>query len=156
MPYLIDGHNLIGVLSEIGLDDPADEARLVQKLNGFAARTQKNCVVVFDHGLPGGKSRMSTRMVQVVFASGRSSADKVMMERIKKMPNRNGWIIVSSDRDVMATARLHRMQTLSADEFAALMQTPPKPVIDKGEAEDVKLSPTEIDEWLDLFGGEKS
>lgn len=155
MVYMIDGHNLIGQLPDISLDDPNDEALLVQKLNGFAARTGNQVVVVFDHGLPGGTSRMSTRAVQVVFASGRSTADRVMMERIKKIPDPKGWIIVSSDHDVQASARLRRMGTMHSDEFAQLMQSPPKPVVDMGEASDVSLSDAEVDEWLDLFGGEE-
>ena len=153
MTYLIDGHNLIGQLPDISLDDPNDEALLAQKLAGFAARTGKKCVVVFDYGLPGGSSRMSTRAVQVVFASGRSSADRVMMERINKVPDPNGWIVVSSDHDVLATARKRRMSTLRSDEFAVLLEAPPKPVVDAGEASDVHLSAQEVDEWLDLFGG---
>jgi uncharacterized protein len=155
MTYMIDGHNLIGQLPDISLDDPNDEALLVQKLIGFCARTGKNCVVVFDYGLPGGSSRMSTRAVQVVFASGRSSADRVMMERINKIPDPTGWIVVSSDHDVLGTARKRRMSTLHSDEFAVLMQAPPKRVVDMGEATDVNLSEKEVDEWLDLFGGDK-
>jgi|FLYN01.1.fsa_nt_gi predicted RNA-binding protein with PIN domain len=152
MPYLIDGHNLIGHLTDISLDDPNDEALLTQKLNGFAARTGRQCVVVFDYGLPGGPSRMSTRAVQVVFASQRSSADRVMMERIKKIPDPKGWVVVSSDHDVMETAKLRRMQTMTAAQFADLMKSPPRPVVDAGEASDVRLSEAEVDEWLRLFG----
>jgi predicted RNA-binding protein with PIN domain len=152
---MIDGHNLIGQLPDISLDDPNDEALLIQKLIGFCARTGKTCLVVFDYGLPGGSSRMSTRSVQVVFASGRSTADRVMMERINKIPDPKGWIIVSSDHDVMSTARNRRMSTLHSEEFARLLEAPPKPVVDAGEAVDVNLSAQEVDEWLDLFGGEK-
>lgn len=155
MPYMIDGHNLIGQLPDISLDDPNDEALLVQKLIGFTARTNKTCVVVFDHGLPGGDSRMSTRAVQVVFASGRSTADRVMMERIKKVPDPLNWTVVSSDRDVMATARMCRMRTLHSEEFARLVVAPPSSMIDAGEASEVHLSETEVDEWLDIFGGKK-
>ena len=59
MTYLIDGHNLIAQFPGMSLDDPNDEAMLVQKLSGFVARSKRRCVVVFDYGLPGGKSRMS-------------------------------------------------------------------------------------------------
>ena len=65
-------------------------------------------LVVFDHGLPGGSSRMGTRAVQVVFASARSTADRVMMERIKKIPDPLKWTVVSSDHDVMTTARIEQ------------------------------------------------
>ncbi|MBI5670308.1 MAG: NYN domain-containing protein [Chloroflexi bacterium] len=154
MPYLIDGHNLIGQLPDISLEDPNDEALLVQKLIGFAARTGKRCVVVFDYGLPGGTSRMSTRAVQVVFASQRSSADRVMIERIGKIPDPKDWVIVTSDADVRDTARRRRMTVLTSSEFADLMKSPPKPIVDAGEAADVYVPPDEVDEWLNLFGND--
>lgn len=152
MTYMIDGHNLIGKLPDISLDDPNDEALLVQKLVGFAARTGKECLVVFDHGLPGGSSRMSTRSVQVVFASGRSSADRVMVERIYKIQDIKGWVIVTSDNDVMSRARRRGMETLHSEEFVRLLEAPPPKVEDAGEAAEVNLSAAEVDEWLDLFG----
>lgn len=152
MSYMIDGHNLIGQLPDISLDDPNDEALLVQKLSGFAARTGKRCVVVFDYGLPGGTSRMSTRAVQVVFASLRSTADRVMIERINKIPDPKGWTVVSSDAEVRETARRRRMGVLTCAEFVDLLNNPPRPVIDAGEAADVQVSADEIDEWLALFG----
>ena len=58
MPYLIDGHNLIACLPDIDLDDPNDEARLVNRLKGFAAKARSKCIVVFDHGLPGGPLKL--------------------------------------------------------------------------------------------------
>lgn len=155
MPYLIDGHNLIARLPDIELNDPNDEALLVQKLNGFVARTKQRCVVVFDHGLPGGESRLSTRGVRVVFASQRSNADHVIMDRIYKEPNPRMWTVVSSDNEVLLTARRKQMRTLRAEEFARLLQAPPSPPKpDPGESPDVRLTDAEIDEWLRLFGEE--
>ena len=78
-----------------------DEAKLVQKLLGFAARQQKKIVVVFDQGLPGGKSRLSTHQVEVVFATARSTADDVMKERIKRVRDPGQWVVVSNDRVVL-------------------------------------------------------
>jgi uncharacterized protein len=157
MVYMIDGHNLIAKLPDITLDDPDDEAKLVQKLIGFCARTKQQCVVVFDYGLPGGVSRMSTRSVQVVFASARSSADRVIMERLKKVPDPRGWTVVTSDNEVAATARMCRMKTMHAEDFVRLLERPPSKMVvgDAGEAADVKLSADEVDEWMDLFGGKQ-
>ncbi len=155
MPYLIDGHNLIGQLPDISLDDPNDEALLVQKLIGLMARIKKTCVVVFDYGLPGGTSRMSTRAVQVVFASLRSTADRVMIERIGKIPDPHNWTIVSSDNDVLGAARGRRMQILRSPEFAKMILSPPKRDVDIGEAMNVYVSPEEVAEWLKIFGSEE-
>ncbi len=152
MPYLIDGHNLIGQLPDLSLTEEHDEAKLVQKLAGFAARTHKKIVVVFDAGLPGGKSRMSTGTVEVIFAAQRTSADRVMRERLKQIPDPANWTVVSGDNEVLSAARQRRMQTLRSAEFARMLQRPPearKPGRD--EASDVYVSPDEVEEWLRLF-----
>jgi uncharacterized protein len=157
MAYLIDGHNLIGKLPDIDLDDPNDEALLVQKLTAFAARTSKRCLVVFDRGLPGGKSRMSTRYITVVFAPHDSNADQVMMNRISGIQNPKDWTVVSSDNAVLSAAKRRKMQTLKSAEFARLIERPEppdKPGLD--ESPDVRLSPKEVDEWLALFNEKKS
>lgn len=152
MPYLIDGHNLIGKLPDISLDDPDDEAKLVQKLIAFVARTGKKCVVVFDHGLPGGTSKMSTSGVRVVFASNNSNADRVMIDRIHKERNPRQWIVVSSDNEVLSNAMHRRMQTIKSAQFAILLRTAkPAPKPGREEAPDLRLSADEVDEWMQIF-----
>ena len=160
MTYLIDGHNLIGQLPDISLKDPNDEAKLVQKLIGFAARTGKRVVVVFDSGLPGGKSRLSTGTVEVIFASARSSADDVMKERIKRVRDTGQWVVVSNDRVVLDAARTRKMTTLTSAEFAPQLRPTPAakkrdPKRDIGEATDVHLSAAEIEAWLKIFKDRK-
>jgi hypothetical protein len=108
-------------------------------------------VVVFDYGLPGGKSRMSTRTVQVVFASQRSSADRVMLERMKKIKNPRDWTIVTSDNDVLGSAQLLKMQFMRSPDFVELLKAPPPAVIDLGEDANVSLSEAEVDEWMNFF-----
>lgn len=152
MRYLIDGHNLIGKLTDISLEDPDDEAKLVQKLLGFVARTKDQCVVVFDYGVPAGVSRMSTRSVRVVFASSSSNADRVIMDRIYKEKNPKQWSVVTEDNQVLNAARKCRMQLLRSTQFANRLARPlPPPKPDIGEADDVSLSDEEVDEWIDFF-----
>lgn len=154
MPYLIDGHNLIGQLPDIDLDDPNDEALLVQKLAGFVARTRQKCVVVFDHGIPGGKSRMSTKGVEVLFASHPGDADQMIIKRIEKLKNPKAWTVVSSDHQVQNKAKLRNVGVIKSNEFAKRLkrQKPaPKPGLD--EAHDIHLSEEELEEWMQIFEG---
>lgn len=154
MQYIIDGHNLIGRLPDISLDDPDDEAKLVQKLSGWVARTRCKCVVIFDSGLPAGKSRMSNRGVQVVFSNHRTTADTLLMERIRKEPNPKMTTIVSSDNEVLSMARRRKMNTLKSQEFADLLKiraAPGKPGPDV--AADLKLTEDEVEEWMQIFEG---
>ncbi|MBE0690230.1 MAG: NYN domain-containing protein [Anaerolineae bacterium] len=156
MTYLIDGHNLIGQLPDLSLSDPDDEAKLVQKLIGFTARTGKRVIVVFDHGLPGGRSRMSTGKVEVIFASHRSSADAIMRERINAVRDPGQWMVISNDNEVLDVARRRRIRVLKSREFVPMLQntivSQRRASRSQGDAPDVHLSSAEIDEWLKLFG----
>lgn len=153
MPYLIDGHNLIGQLPDISLSDPNDEAKLVIKLVGFAARKRAKCVVVFDKGITAGKSRMSNGAVEVVFAPSSSSADAILIARIESTPDPSYWIVVSNDNAVLKRARQRQMKAIRSSAFARELRG--VQVIDKdadpGEAEHVRVSPAEIEMWLAMF-----
>lgn len=163
MGYLIDGHNLIGQMPDLSLADPDDEAKLVQKLMGFCARTGKRCVVIFDGGIPGGWSALSTRPVEVVFASPRTTADRLMQERIRDTRDPGQWIVVSNDREVLAAAEGRRMKTLRSAAFAPMLAgtasgTKSAPLTkkqkkeqDAGSAANPYVSPAEVEQWLAAF-----
>lgn len=154
MPFLIDGHNLIGRMPEISLADPDDEARLVREIRRYCLRHRRRAVVVFDAGLFGGQSRaLSTPEVEVVFASGKQSADDVIRGRLLRARDRRGWIVVSSDRGIQQTAQALGARVVSSETFAAMMrgefskaEGPPGE-----EKETAALTEAEIREWLDLF-----
>jgi predicted RNA-binding protein with PIN domain len=148
MSLLIDGHNLIGQMTDLALDDPEDEAKLVGRVRGFHARTGKKITVVFDRGLPGGTSRLSSSGVKVIFAPSNSSADRLILRRTRRHPHPAELTVVSSDREVIRAAQAVGAQTISSGEFARQLEgTPASPA-----PADPSLSPEEIEEWLRLFG----
>jgi predicted RNA-binding protein with PIN domain len=150
MPLLIDGHNLIGRLPDLDLDDPDDEAKLVARLRTYSARTGKRLTVVFDHGLPGGWSReLSGGGVKVVFASAGHTADGILHERIRRSRNPRGMTIVTSDRQIIASAQAKGTRIVRSEEFAARLKAPPTSKTQTEE--DIHLSPEEVEEWLAVF-----
>jgi predicted RNA-binding protein with PIN domain len=153
MPLLIDGHNLIGRLPDIRLDDPDDEAKLVARLRTYSARTGKRMTVVFDHGLPGGHSRqLSGGGVKVVFAAAGRSADGILRERIRRARDPRGLTVVTSDREVQVAAEARGVRVVRSDEFAAQLSAPQTAPAE----EDVQLSAEEVEEWLKVFGSRGS
>ena len=127
MPLLIDGHNLIGrgQLPGLRLDDPDDEAKLVARLRPYCARARKRATVVFDHGLPGGRSELSGGGVEVVFASAGRTADSILRERVRRARDPRGLTVVTSDNEVIAAARARGARVLRSEEFAAQLSAPP-------------------------------
>jgi predicted RNA-binding protein with PIN domain len=154
MPLLIDGHNLIGRMSDLRLDDPEDEAKLVARLRTYCVRKRKRAVVVFDRGLPGGRSRrLSAGRVEVVFASTGHTADGILRERIRRARDPRGLTVVTSDGQVIAAAQARGARVVRSEELAARLETP---CSTGDEEKDVHLSDAEIEEWLKVFGVDDS
>lgn len=161
MQYLIDGHNLIAKMPDISLDDPNDEMKLILRLKSWAAAGRKRRVtVIFDGGLPGGKSvRYSNRSVNVIFASEGRTADSLLINRIRKAKNPPEYTLISSDHQIINAAKARRMGYRRSEEFSlelgeakgAAKRSPPKspePDVD----EKPQISEQEVAEWIELFG----
>jgi hypothetical protein len=152
MPYLIDGHNLIARLPDLQLSDPDDEAQLVLRLRGFAAAKRKQLIVVFDKGLPGGYSAMSTTSVKVIFAAAyHTSADAILLSRIRQVRDAPNWTVVSSDQVILQAARQQGMKALASHEFAQVLVSSRPTPLDKSEAPHVIVSQREVEELLNAF-----
>lgn len=159
MPLLIDGHNLINALPDIDLDDPHDEAKLVEKLKSYCARKRTKATVVFDGGLPGGQSRdLSNSQVTVIFAaSRRTNADRIIRERLRKASNPKTITVISSDHEVIAAAERRRASAVRSEDFVEQL-TPAVTLPDDEEdhaRDDVAMSADEMAEWLRLFGADE-
>lgn len=153
MRYLIDGHNLIHVMPGMSLADEHDEAELVEKLKSFSGRTRSKVIVIFDHGLPGGKSHdLSTGQVEVRFAAAsHTNADTLIKKRIRATRDPQQITVVSSDREVLAVADGQRMPVMTSEQFVLFMAEKMAPAPDDSSGHDVHLTPAEVDEWMRLF-----
>jgi predicted RNA-binding protein with PIN domain len=150
---LIDGHNLIAQVAGLSLADPDDEQKLVVLLRKYAARRGAKIIVVFDSGLPGGRSReLSGGGVTAIFAGSHTIADRILIERIRELSKPGEWIVVSSDREVQQAAERRKMTVRSSPEFASIMLAPPKEAASEPPVIEPKLGQDEVNEWLKIFG----
>jgi len=60
------------------------------------------------------------------------------------------WTVVSSDREVLASAKYVRASSISADEFAQQIENA-RYLTQSDPNEDKPLSKHEVDEWMRLF-----
>lgn len=152
MPYLIDGHNLIGQTPGLRLDDPDDEQKLIELLRAFLLRADKTGVVIFDKGLPGGAGKWSNSVLEVRFAPHPKTADDLIRDRLRKERNPRGLIVVTSDHEVAAAAQQAGAGVKSSAAFAKDMLAPP-PGTSKKET---GLSKDEVEAWEKEFQAGKS
>lgn len=154
MPVLIDGHNLIGRLPTLALDDPDDEGKLVRLLKSYRSRTGQAITVVFDAGTTSALSGTHREGgVEVVFAPPGSSADAVITRRVEKSRDPGAWLVVTSDSELANLVARRGARIMSAEALAArLLRLREAPA----DEEDMPLSPEEVKAWLLLFEGQDS
>lgn len=149
MPVLIDGHNLIGRLPGMSLQDPDDEEGLVRLLASYASRTKKAITVVFD---PGEASSLAhTRRhggVTVVFAPRGSNADALIVRRVLDSHNPREWLVVTSDHELTAKVSRLGARVCSAEAFAVELHAPQAGGTGRKE---MPLSNDEVAAWLQVF-----
>ena len=162
MPYLIDGHNLIGSgrVPGINLQQEDDEYRLTQWLRARQPRLGQPVVVVFDSGTPGGWSReLSGGGVTVIFAAQqRNRADQVIFERVQQEMVRANYSVVTNDTVLREATGSLGAKTMKVDDFMTLVEKRPKrkrTVRAKRQQTEPKLAKDEVEDWLRLFEGEE-
>ncbi len=157
MNVLIDGHNLIGQMPNISLDEQDDEAQLVMALRRYATTSRKRSViVVFDHGVYGHPLKLDGYGITCYFARSPQDADTQLINRIGAIQRPREWRVITSDRAVARAAADRGVKVISSVEFARELSAPPpsrRPAA-KEKAEDVRLSAAEVNEWLRMFGEE--
>ncbi len=153
---LIDGHNLIGQMPDLSLADPDDEQKLVVQLRKYAARRRAKIIVVFDSGMPGGRSNeLSGGGVTAIFAGSNTIADRMLMERIRELKKPGEWIVVSSDREVQIAAARRHLIVWSSPDFVKRLAAPSPSKNNKPSMVEDAVSEDDVTEWLNIFGDVK-
>lgn len=150
MAILVDGHNLIGKIPDLGLDDPDDEEQLLIRLRAYRARTGKRLVVYFDPGVTyQSPARRSQAGISVRQAGTGQRADDLIIRDLRRHHNPRELTVVTSDRAIQNVAQQHRAQVIDASTFAGELSRPPN---EENTLEASPLPEEEVKEWLAIFG----
>jgi predicted RNA-binding protein with PIN domain len=125
VPYLIDGHNLIGRMKDISLEDPDDELKLVARLQTFCAREATSATVYFDGAVVGAGKTTAKAGVAARFVAPPETADGAIRRHLERLGREaRNWVVVSSDSAVAESARRSRARVESSEVFARRLSGP--------------------------------
>jgi predicted RNA-binding protein with PIN domain len=148
MPFLIDGHNLIGAFPGLNLSDPEDERQLLGILEEYGRLSRRKFVVYFDRGQTGmGPLSTSGRMVKAHFIPPPRRADDAILDFLHGRKDASHFTVVSSDSEVCVRARRSGAKVISAEQFVRELQAP----LEADRTEKPSGNPDEIEDWLRLF-----
>ncbi|MCX7670642.1 MAG: NYN domain-containing protein [Anaerolineae bacterium] len=118
MALVIDGHNLIGALPDIQLDEPEDEARLLARLRAYRSLTGQEMIVFFDSSdlpIPAGRgAHLSSPGIAVYFPGPGQTADDAIVEYLRGRPQPGQYAVVTNDAEL-----IRRVRALGADVMRA-------------------------------------
>ncbi len=153
MPFLIDGHNLIGQMPDLSLSDPNDEDKLIARLRQFADRANKRVTVVFDPNPADatpriGAGRTRAGNVTAHYAPAGSKADDLIRMMVGEIKDKQGWIVVTSDAAVASFTRATGIRVESCPAFLKRLRAA---LSDRSSGEKPQAGAREIDNWADVF-----
>lgn len=151
MPYIIDGHNLIGKLPSIVLDDPDDEEKLIRLLSKFMIENDKRGIVFFDQATFGGEQVGRIGRLEIRFIRPPQDADGAIQRYLREVKSQAAnYIVVSSDHQVRDAAIRFAARWMSSEDFVAVIN--PGDVQSRSEEKpNADLSSDEIEEWQRFF-----
>lgn len=157
--YLVDGHNLIGQTRTIRLQDPDDEAKLVDLLHRWTLRQSGvQVTVVFDGGVYGHPQPLDRPAVRAIFAHSPQDADARLNRLIEQITDERRYRVVTSDRAVASVAEAHGIVVINAGVFAKQLEQPEsqsRRSTPRRQRIEPKLSRNEVDSWLREFGDDR-
>lgn len=152
MPYLIDGHNLIGRMPGLSLSQPDDEDQLINWVTQYCNAVRRPAEIYFDNASPGLSGRKKYGRVTAVYVLSGSTADAAIRRRLKQLKGAaRTWTVVSSDRQVQAEARNAGAAVVESGAFAHLMDEKRMQQAESGETE---MDAGDIAGWLAAFGAD--
>jgi predicted RNA-binding protein with PIN domain len=150
MPYLIDGHNVIGVFPGLSLADPQDEYTLAEILNRYASRKRRRMIVFFDRGQPGSAaSRLG--LLELRFITPPRSADEAILDFLRRERDARAFTVVTSDRQLAGGSHRAGAHVMDSRTFVRAVQG----ALHKTAATPSMGDKQDVDEWLRLFGESK-
>ncbi len=156
MPYLVDGHNLMGQIPGLTLANPEDRQRLVQRLCSFARARGCRITIIFDGEPPKGwRSDAALGDVRARHPGRGRSADEVILDAIHRSSAPADITLVTSDRSLAEKARHLGARGIPGTRFLRMMGE-----VARGEAGAAEEKPgppaqDELDGWLEEFSAAK-
>jgi predicted RNA-binding protein with PIN domain len=153
---IIDGHNLIGKISSINLNEADDEMHLIKLLQVYCRVKQRSIEVYFDGAPPGYARKQQFGRVKANFIARQFNADDAIINQLQKLGHKaRNTVIVTSDRRIQAQARSVQARVITAEEFATEVMEAQRLAFDQTSGEASVMSSEEMNEWLRLFDEKK-
>lgn len=145
---IIDGHNLIGAMKNLNLNDPNAKEKLLKILDKYQKILNCKIIVVFDCKTNYSYELGRYENIDIYYPSVNESADDIIKHLIDKKRNRYEISIISSDNEIKNYAKKMRVSNQSSNSFIKEID---KILSANIEEKEKYLDPLSIEEWIKLY-----
>ena len=130
---------------------------IISLFGQYCRKTRKSLTIVFDgtYSVNLANRKRQYGRVKVIYTSPMSLADDLIKKMIRERAHgqRRGLLIVTSDEDIVRCAKDHQVAWIRSEAFEKTVQeTLEAPeTIDR---KNVRLSPEDVQKWMEIFGDE--
>ncbi len=162
MNYIIDGYNLgfkIKTCAELLRKGDTERAipLILNFISGRISSADKKVIVVFD-GKPGVFPQLKGYSgIQIKFSKAPQKADDIIRSFLRKLKGPGNWCSVSSDNEIMTTAKAMGTRAIKAEEFLTQQKKSADNIEQEHTEYKQKYDADNIDMnyWLRQFGEDK-
>lgn len=156
MNYIIDGFNLAFKIGSIATELKNGNIDLaIRKISQFVKSRisgNKNRIILVLDGHDDFRPEKSNQSgISIIFSKKPQTADDIIRDFIRTTKNIRQWCVISSDNEILFTAKDHGAQNMKSADFIRLTA---KSKQDLPEAYSKKTDPKNIDMdyWRSVFG----
>lgn len=153
---IIDGYNYI--LRQTSIDPAQEHAlwdareKLIHQMIAYLGQKRLRITIVFDGQDVKGISKIRRPAgIGVRFSKAPQKADPLILNIIRKSHHPKNITLVTSDVTLTQQAAAYGCQTMTSEAFAEKL-APPKRSLEYNGKYDVHMTPSEMQEWMKLFG----
>jgi len=161
MNYIIDGFNLAFIIENISQTiKNGNTEKAISQLLHFVQTTlygrSTKIIIVFDGQNDNQPKKIKHSGIDILFSIKPQTADDLIRNFIRKTNNIQNWTVVSSDNEIIYTAKDHGAKTMKSLDFINLKKR--NSVKNTFEKENDKKNPEniDVDYWREIFNSGKS
>jgi len=160
MPFLIDGYNLQKQIQKIDSEfETLSDTYLCKILSRYLKAIRDQGQIIFDGIGPPDKTEFENLdNIEVLFTGRNIDADSIIERKIKANTAPKRLVVVSSDRQVRASAAKRKAIAIKSEDFWPMvtkqLQHRVKRRVEPRSKHD-GLTESETDQWFDFFGLKK-
>jgi len=161
MNYIIDGFNLafkIDHISQTIKDGNTEKAitQLIYFVRSLCNKKNVKIVFVFDGRDVYQSKKVKHNGVDILFSKKPQTADDIIRNLIRKTKNKDTWTIVSSDNEIIYTAKDHGIKIIKSDDFKNIQTINSSERMLQKEKDMRNTNNIDIDYWRKIFNSGKN